>query len=620
MIRSNNTNLGLLASATLMAQATAFAATAPTVTASVSPASVAQGQTTTLNWSSTNATSCSWFAGELPGTSGSIVQHPPYSLDYTVTCKGAGGSASKTVRVTVGETAEAPDAEPTTPPPTSDASAGSSSSAATFASSSYSVDQKTGAITVTVRKSGSAAGSVKYTTASGTAKGGTHYSIRQGTLSWAKGSTASKTVTIPIATKNLFSGTKSFTFNLKSPSGIAVGSPASTSITIKGGAGSSSSTPGTVTLGATTYSVSQNEGSEVVSIKRSNGNTAVTMSYTTVDGTAKAGTDYTTKSGTLSWAAGDTSAKSVSIAVSNAKPFSGSKTFSVKLTGGTGGVAMGSPNTATVTINGTGSSSGGGSTPVACSSSKAVWQSCSNWDARTYGKYWVRNNIWGEGSWGAGSQCMWAVNESCWGLTATHSNGNGIPKGYPQAIRGWAQGDGFTVPNSGMGIKVTDLTKAKIHWTMDAPTGGRYMALWDIYFHSKANPAGGETPRTSLMINQRIADDGYYAGQVANCPQGGGACPTVTWGGHTFRLWVGKESWASGNTIQLFLTPTSGSLFGSETMTLDLKAVIDGLRKLGYIPDSDYLTSIQNGWEIIDGGTFQTSKYWTALQGEPDPE
>ncbi|MGE0188565.1 MAG: hypothetical protein AB7F79_12620 [Steroidobacteraceae bacterium] len=215
---------------------------------------------------------------------------------------------------------------------------------------------------------------------------------------------------------------------------------------------------------------------------------------------------------------------------------------------------------------------------------------------------------------------MWANSQSCWGVTATHSNGNGIAKGYPQAVRGWVQGNGFTTTNSAMGIKVTNLTKAHVHWSMSAPTTGRYQALWDIYLHDKANPAGSETAHTSLMINQRIADDGYYAGQLANCPQTPGQpCPTVTFGGQTFRLWVGTAGWATGNVIQLFLVPNSGPLFGSETMTLDLKAVIDGLRGLGLIPDSDYLTSIQIGWEIIEGGTFTTNKFWTALQNEPDP-
>jgi hypothetical protein len=83
---------------------------------------------------------------------------------------------------------------------------------------------------------------------------------------------------------------------------------------------------------------------------------------------------------------------------------------------------------------------------------------------------------------------------------------------------------------------------------------------------------------------------------------------------------VGEADWATDHVIQLFLTPTSGSLFGAESMTLDLKAVIDGLRGMGYIPNDDYLTSIQIGWEIIEGGEFQTTKFWTALQNEAEPQ
>jgi hypothetical protein len=34
---------------------------------------------------------------------------------------------------------------------------------------------------------------------------------------------------------------------------------------------------------------------------------------------------------------------------------------------------------------------------------------------------------------------------------------------------------------------------------------------------------------------------------------------------------------------------------------------------------TDYLTSIQAGWEIIQGGQFTTRDFWTAVQDEPDP-
>lgn len=250
-----------------------------------------------------------------------------------------------------------------------------------------------------------------------------------------------------------------------------------------------------------------------------------------------------------------------------------------------------------------------------CSIAWSKWQSCDGyaWRAFDDNRYYVRNNTWGQSNPGAGRQCMWARSQSCWGVKAEHANGTGIPKGYPQAVRGWVTGDGFKTENSGMGISVNDLTKAHVHWSTSAPDHGRYMALWDIYFHDRPNPAGSDLPHTSLMINQRIADDGYYAGIVANLPE-------VELDGQTFRLRKYKADWASGNVIELFKTPVTGQLFGSEDMSLDLKTVIFKLRDMGLIPASDYLTSIQIGWEIIDGGVFQTKSFWTALQNEPDPE
>ena len=54
--------------------------------------------------------------------------------------------------------------------------------------------------------------------------------------------------------------------------------------------------------------------------------------------------------------------------------------------------------------------------------------------------------------------------------------------------------------------------------------------------------------------------------------------------------------------------------------TMDLKSAIDDLSSDGYISATDdYLTSIQIGWEIIEGGTFRTNDFWTALQDEVSP-
>ena len=89
-------------------------------------------------------------------------------------------------------------------------------------------------------------------------------------------------------------------------------------------------------LSASTYSVAQSAGSVTVSVVRSSGSSsAASVSYATSNGTAVSGTDYTAKSGTLSWADGDASAKTFDVPV-NTTPFAGSKTFTVALSNASG--------------------------------------------------------------------------------------------------------------------------------------------------------------------------------------------------------------------------------------------------------------------------------------------
>ncbi len=79
-------------------------AAAPTVALSASPASIASGASSTLSWSSTNATSCT-ASGAWTGSKATSGSQSTGALtankSYTMTCTGAGGSASKTASVTV---------------------------------------------------------------------------------------------------------------------------------------------------------------------------------------------------------------------------------------------------------------------------------------------------------------------------------------------------------------------------------------------------------------------------------------------------------------------------------------------------------------------------------------
>ncbi len=80
----------------------------PTVSFSASPTSITSGQSSTLTWSGTNATSCT-ASGGWTGTkslSGSEVVSPASNTTYTLTCTGAGGSISDSATISVSAPAD----------------------------------------------------------------------------------------------------------------------------------------------------------------------------------------------------------------------------------------------------------------------------------------------------------------------------------------------------------------------------------------------------------------------------------------------------------------------------------------------------------------------------------
>jgi hypothetical protein len=78
---------------------------APTVSISASPSSIIIGQSVTLSWSSTNATSCTasgdWSGTKATGGSETVTPSTTGTKTYSLSCSGAGGTASASASVTV---------------------------------------------------------------------------------------------------------------------------------------------------------------------------------------------------------------------------------------------------------------------------------------------------------------------------------------------------------------------------------------------------------------------------------------------------------------------------------------------------------------------------------------
>ncbi|MDH3326371.1 MAG: PKD domain-containing protein, partial [Gammaproteobacteria bacterium] len=204
--------------------------------------------------------------------------------------------------------------------------------------SSYSIAENGGSKTITVNRTGGSdtAISIDYATSNGIATAGSDYTAASGTLNFAHGVT-SQTFTIAILNDSNYEGDETLTITLSNAtSGVAVNtSSASLSITEDDVA-----VVGSLTLSASTYAVAEDGGSKIITVNRVGGSdTAISVNYTTSDGTALAGSDYTAASGTLNFAQGDTS-KTFSITILDNSVYEGNEDLNITLSNPTTGVTI----------------------------------------------------------------------------------------------------------------------------------------------------------------------------------------------------------------------------------------------------------------------------------------
>ncbi len=216
-----------------------------------------------------------------------------------------------------------------------------------FGSASYAVAENGGTVTITATRTGGSVGAVNvsYATANGTATAGSDYTARSGTLAWADGDTANKTLTVTILNDAAYEAGEMFTVTLSSPSGATLGTPATTTVTI-----TNDDPLPTVQFGSATYSMAENGGTVTITAKRTGGSAgAVSVNYATANGTATAGSDYSATSGTLAWPDGDTADKTFTVPILSDAVSEANESFTVTLSSPSG-ATLGTPATTTVTI------------------------------------------------------------------------------------------------------------------------------------------------------------------------------------------------------------------------------------------------------------------------------
>lgn len=207
-----------------------------------------------------------------------------------------------------------------------------------------------GSLQFTVTKSGATTDSftVNYTTADGTATAGSDYNSATNSLVFAPSDT-SKTVTVTTVDDAVYEGNETFYVNISGAAGATISDSQGIGTIIE------NETPPSL-CGGISFTIANNgavtEGANSVFTVTKTGTTtnSCNVNYATADGTAIAPGDYTAKSGTLTFTSGQAS-QTVNVTTVDNGIVDGNRTLSMGLSSPTDGATLGTPSSATATIN-----------------------------------------------------------------------------------------------------------------------------------------------------------------------------------------------------------------------------------------------------------------------------
>ena len=220
-----------------------------------------------------------------------------------------------------------------------------------FSQSAYTANSSQTNAPITVIFSGSTdtTAFVNFSTSDGTATATVNYVATSNTLSFAVGANPTDTVNVAILGTSLGQSTQTVNLTLSNPTGSAVlGSPSTAVLTII------NTNLQQIQFLQANYSVDDTESNAVITIVRTGGtNGTVAVVFSTSDGSAKAGVDYTATNSTVSFGDGVTN-KTITIPILPPGSLETNQTVKLTLTNPTGGVALGNPVKAVLTIVATG--------------------------------------------------------------------------------------------------------------------------------------------------------------------------------------------------------------------------------------------------------------------------
>ena len=208
------------------------------------------------------------------------------------------------------------------------------------------------------------------------------------------------------------------------------------------------------------------------------------------------------------------------------------------------------------------------------------------------GEYRITNNVWR----GTSTQCLSVNPASTFFSVIRSTHDSNIVVAYPSIIKGQHFG-GANTKNSGMPVKITDISAAPVDWSADV---NHAKGVWNTAFEAWISPKGGTTPEGGAELMVWLNKKGSII-----MPAGGQKKATITVAGTQWNVYFDDQQRQWRYIAYEMAKPNIRATF-------DLKDFINDAVSRGYIESSWYLDSMEAGFEIIQDGKGLTNSSFSA--------
>ena len=225
---------------------------------------------------------------------------------------------------------------------------GGSAGVIQFNAAASDVSESSSSTSVSVTRAGGSSGAaaVSVSSSDGTASAGEDYQSVASQLSWNDGEQGARNVQVTLLPDAEPEANESFSLTLSAATGASLGANTQHTVTLLDD--DVAGMPGVIRFSEAEYAASEAAGQADVTLVRDGGSTGViAVDFSTADGTAQAGSDYSLTNETVSFGDGEAGPALVSIPITDDSDPEGDETVVLNLAGG----SAGNPATATLTIS-----------------------------------------------------------------------------------------------------------------------------------------------------------------------------------------------------------------------------------------------------------------------------